>query len=33
MLALKSYSAYGLLSKENGKWRFFVNPADWASLC
>lgn len=33
MLALKAYTAYGLLTKENGQWRFIVKTADWAGLC
>lgn len=33
MLALKAYTAYGVLTKEHGKWRFIVKPADWASIC
>ena len=33
MLALKAYTAYGLLTKVQGKWRFIARPADWARLC
>ena len=33
MLALKAYTAYGLLIKEDAKWRFIVKPADWAQIC
>ena len=33
MLALKAYTAYGLLTKQNGQWRFIVKPADWSKLC
>jgi hypothetical protein len=33
VLALKAYTAYGLLTHINDAWKFIVKPADWANLC
>lgn len=33
MIALKAYTAYGVLTQKAGKWVFIVNPANWALIC
>ncbi len=33
LLALKAYTAYGILTLDETGWRFIVKPADWAQLC
>jgi len=32
-LALKAYTAFGVLTHDGTGWKFIVKPADWASLC
>ncbi len=33
LLAMKAYTAYGVLTRTESGWRFIVRPADWASIC